>query len=122
MVEIMIIQRNETVLIQRVDSVPIQRVDSVLTLIQVMAVHHCIVNIKNHHPPRRSISKPTPPPPPAEVVPPIEVSTSPSSMATMIEQKFVHAVAYEPFVLTRCKSEPLRSSAKLLQKLVFGKV
>ncbi|KAI3859276.1 hypothetical protein MKW98_007657 [Papaver atlanticum] len=74
-------------------------------------------------PPRRSISKhtPPPPPPPAEASPPIEVSTSPSSMATMIEQKFVHAVAYEPFVLTRCKSEPLRCSAKLAPEARFWK-
>ncbi|XP_026392095.1 formin BNI1-like [Papaver somniferum] len=72
-------------------------------------------------PPRRSISKPPPPPPPAEVAPPIEHSTSPSSMATMIEQKFVHAVAYEPFVLTRCKSEPLKSSAKLAPEACFWK-
>ncbi|KAI3888751.1 hypothetical protein MKX03_013919 [Papaver bracteatum] len=73
-------------------------------------------------PPRRSISKHTPPPPPpTEAAPPIVVSTSPSSMATMIEQKFVHAVAYEPFVLTRCKSEPLRCSAKLAPEACFWK-
>lgn len=38
-----------------------------------------------------------------------------ASMATMIEQKLVNAVGYEPFVLTRCKSEPMRTaSAKLI--------
>ncbi|KAL6975442.1 hypothetical protein U1Q18_024236 [Sarracenia purpurea var. burkii] len=36
------------------------------------------------------------------------------SMATMIEQKLVNAVAYEPFVLTRCKSEPMRTAAAKL--------
>ncbi|CAN4102931.1 unnamed protein product [Withania somnifera] len=36
------------------------------------------------------------------------------SMATMIEQKLVNAAAYEPFVLTRCKSEPMRSAAAKL--------
>ncbi|KAM1474861.1 hypothetical protein ACFX2I_030825 [Malus domestica] len=35
------------------------------------------------------------------------------SMATMIGQKLVGSAAYEPFVLTRCKSEPMRSAAKL---------
>ncbi|GAA0153841.1 hypothetical protein LIER_11986 [Lithospermum erythrorhizon] len=35
------------------------------------------------------------------------------SMATMIEQKLVNAVGYEPFVLTRCKSEPMRTAGKL---------
>ncbi|KAI9086072.1 hypothetical protein K1719_032149 [Acacia pycnantha] len=34
------------------------------------------------------------------------------SMASMIEQKLVGSNAYEPFVLTRCKSEPMRSSTK----------
>ncbi|KAL3364461.1 hypothetical protein AABB24_013293 [Solanum stoloniferum] len=33
------------------------------------------------------------------------------SMSTMIEQKLVNAAAYEPFVLTRCKSEPMRTAA-----------
>ncbi|CAH9104464.1 unnamed protein product [Cuscuta epithymum] len=36
------------------------------------------------------------------------------SMASMIEQKLVNAVAYEPFVLTRCKSEPMRTAAAKL--------
>lgn len=37
-----------------------------------------------------------------------------SSMATMIEQKLVNAVAYEPLVLTRCKSEPMRAAAVMV--------
>ncbi|KAH0736022.1 hypothetical protein KY285_011729 [Solanum tuberosum] len=40
------------------------------------------------------------------------------SMATMIEQKLVNAVAYEPLVLTRCKSEPMRTAAGVTAKLV----
>ncbi|PIA31276.1 hypothetical protein AQUCO_05100066v1 [Aquilegia coerulea] len=43
------------------------------------------------------------------------------SMASMIEQKLMNAVAYEPFVLTRCKSEPLRTSAKLVPDACFWK-
>ncbi|KAL3508715.1 hypothetical protein ACH5RR_028116 [Cinchona calisaya] len=44
------------------------------------------------------------------------------SMAAMIEQKLVNAVAYEPFVLTRCKSEPMRTAAaKLLPEACFWK-
>ncbi|GAB4846507.1 hypothetical protein Ancab_025512 [Ancistrocladus abbreviatus] len=39
------------------------------------------------------------------------------SMASVIEQKLVNAVGYEPFVLTRCKSAPMRSSAKLAPEL-----
>ncbi|KAF5197853.1 Serine/Threonine-kinase pakA-like protein [Thalictrum thalictroides] len=41
------------------------------------------------------------------------------SMSSMIEQKLMNAVAYEPFVLTRCKSEPLRNSAKLVPEACF---
>ncbi|KAK2968401.1 hypothetical protein RJ640_004407 [Escallonia rubra] len=44
------------------------------------------------------------------------------SMATMIEQKLVNAVGYEPFVLTRCKSEPMRTAAsKLVPDSCFWK-
>ncbi|KAF2286066.1 hypothetical protein GH714_010142 [Hevea brasiliensis] len=35
------------------------------------------------------------------------------SMSTAIEQKLVGTMVYEPFVLTRCKSEPMRSAANL---------
>ncbi|KAL2331391.1 hypothetical protein Fmac_018972 [Flemingia macrophylla] len=44
------------------------------------------------------------------------------SMAAMIEQKLVGSKSgngYEPFVLTRCKSEPMRSSAKLAPEACF---
>ncbi|KAM0003154.1 hypothetical protein Hdeb2414_s0018g00521961 [Helianthus debilis subsp. tardiflorus] len=37
-----------------------------------------------------------------------------SSMAEMLEQKLVNAVGYEPFVLTRCKSEPMKTAAAKL--------
>ncbi|XP_028755539.1 histone-lysine N-methyltransferase SETD1B [Neltuma alba] len=43
------------------------------------------------------------------------------SMASMIEQKLVGSNAYEPFVLTRCKSEPMRSSTKLAPDACFWK-
>ncbi|KAI3804833.1 hypothetical protein L1987_26672 [Smallanthus sonchifolius] len=39
---------------------------------------------------------------------------APTSMAEMLEQKLVNAVGYEPFVLTRCKSEPMRTAAAKL--------
>ncbi|KAL2502486.1 uncharacterized protein Fot_36334 [Forsythia ovata] len=43
-------------------------------------------------------------------------TTSAASMATMIEQKLVNVVSsYEPLVLTRCKSEPMKiTAAKLM--------
>ncbi|CAA3020936.1 Hypothetical predicted protein [Olea europaea subsp. europaea] len=45
-----------------------------------------------------------------------------ASMATIIEQKLVNAVGYEPFVLTRCKSEPMRTAAaKLLLESCYWK-
>ncbi|KAH6788707.1 hypothetical protein C2S51_003713 [Perilla frutescens var. frutescens] len=45
-----------------------------------------------------------------------------ASMASMIEQKLVNAAAYEPFVLTRCKSEPMRTAAaKLMPESCFWK-
>ncbi|KAM3216576.1 hypothetical protein P3L10_026017 [Capsicum annuum] len=49
------------------------------------------------------------------------------SMATMIEPKLGTSVAYEPFVLTRCKSEPMRmaatatTAAKLVPESCFWK-
>ncbi|KAF5948661.1 hypothetical protein HYC85_014618 [Camellia sinensis] len=62
----------------------------------------------HHHPPRSSCSLPT--------------AVAGVSMATMIEQKLVNAVAYEPFVLTRCKSEPMRTAAaKLAPETCFWK-
>ncbi|KAL4589047.1 hypothetical protein LXL04_001949 [Taraxacum kok-saghyz] len=38
----------------------------------------------------------------------------PPSMATMLEQKLADAMGYEPFVLTRCKSEPMKTAAAKL--------
>ncbi|XP_076935873.1 uncharacterized protein LOC143602747 [Bidens hawaiensis] len=39
------------------------------------------------------------------------------TMAMVVEQKLANAVGYEPFVLTRCKSEPMKTAAaKLLQE------
>lgn len=61
-----------------------------------------------HQPPRSSCSLPA--------------AAAAASMASMIEQKLVNAVAYEPFVLTRCKSEPMRSAAaKLMPESCFWK-
>ncbi|KAL0306544.1 UNVERIFIED_CONTAM: hypothetical protein Sradi_6071700 [Sesamum radiatum] len=69
--------------------------------------------------------KPIAPPPPADQQPPRSSCSLPAaaaSMATMIEQKLVNAVAYEPFVLTRCKSEPMRTAAaKLMPESCFWK-
>ncbi|KAK1276739.1 hypothetical protein QJS04_geneDACA010918 [Acorus gramineus] len=66
----------------------------------------------NKEPTENPISAAPAPPPPA---PP------PSSMATAVEQRLVSASAHEPFVLTRCKSEPMRSSAKLAPQACFWK-
>ncbi|XP_019194271.1 PREDICTED: FK506-binding protein 5-like isoform X2 [Ipomoea nil] len=66
---------------------------------------------KNHHllqPPRSSCSLP-----PRSSCSLPAAAVSGVSMASMIEQKLVNAVGYEPFVLTRCKSEPMRTAAKL---------
>ncbi|KAL2523545.1 Histone-lysine N-methyltransferase SETD1B [Abeliophyllum distichum] len=61
-----------------------------------------------HQPPRSSCSLPA--------------ATAAASMASMIEQKLVNAVGYEPFVLTRCKSEPMRTAAaKLMPESCFWK-
>ncbi|KAF5206262.1 Serine/Threonine-kinase pakA-like protein [Thalictrum thalictroides] len=44
------------------------------------------------------------------------------SMGTVVEKKLVNAGdAYEPFVLKRCKSEPMRNSAKLAPEVCFWK-
>ncbi|KAJ6724637.1 CHLOROPLAST PROTEIN HCF243-RELATED [Salix viminalis] len=43
------------------------------------------------------------------------------SMSRMIEQKLAGAKAYEPFVLKRCKSEPMRSASKLAAEACFWK-
>ncbi|XP_022922997.1 uncharacterized protein LOC111430815 [Cucurbita moschata] len=80
---------------------------------------------------------PPPPPPPKKrekkpadntqtaVIQPARWSCSfpaAAAAATMIEQKkLVRAKGYEPFVLTRCKSEPMRSSSKLAPDACFWK-
>jgi len=74
-------------------------------------------------------SKPKPKPSPSLMQPPRSSCSFPAvggaagvSMATMIEQKLMGSKSgngYEPFVLTRCKSEPMRSSAKLAPEACF---
>ncbi|KAK7401792.1 hypothetical protein VNO78_13565 [Psophocarpus tetragonolobus] len=74
-------------------------------------------------------SKPKPKPSPPLTQPPRSSCSFPAaggaagmSMATIIEQKLVGSKSgngYEPFVLTRCKSEPMRSSAKLAPEACF---
>ncbi|KAB1216545.1 hypothetical protein CJ030_MR4G002198 [Morella rubra] len=44
-----------------------------------------------------------------------------ASMASVIEQKLVGSKGYEPLVLTRCKSEPMRSAAKFASENCFWK-
>ncbi|KAL1537920.1 glutamic acid-rich protein-like [Salvia divinorum] len=44
----------------------------------------------------------------------IQPPRSSCSLASMIEQKLANAAAHEPLVLTRCKSEPMRSAAAKL--------
>ncbi|XP_023901565.1 uncharacterized protein LOC112013406 [Quercus suber] len=76
---------------------------------QTAAPHHLLLQ-----PPRSSCSFPAA----------VAAAAAPGagvSMATMIEQKLVGAKGYEPFVLTRCKSEPMRSSAKLMPEPCFWK-
>ncbi|XP_044479205.1 stress response protein NST1-like [Mangifera indica] len=65
-------------------------------------------------PPRSSCSFPAAPP-----LPPIHGA---ASINSQIEKKLGEAKQpYEPFVLTRCKSEPLRSSAKFAPENCFWK-
>lgn len=69
---------------------------------------HIIGKNEIQQPPRSSCSLPA--------------AAAAASMATMIEQKLVNAVGYEPFVLTRCKSEPMRTAAaKLMPESCFWK-
>ncbi|XP_002523264.3 eukaryotic translation initiation factor 5B [Ricinus communis] len=64
-------------------------------------------------PPRSSCSYPAKPP---------SRAAGAESMTTAIERKLVGTTkAYEPFVLTRCKSEPMRSAAKLAPEPCFWK-
>lgn len=63
-------------------------------------------------PPRSSCSYPAKPPARA---------SGAESMSTAMEQKLVGNKGIEPFVLTRCKSEPMRSAAKLAPEACFWK-
>ncbi|KAJ6728238.1 CHLOROPLAST PROTEIN HCF243-RELATED [Salix koriyanagi] len=63
-------------------------------------------------PPRSSCSYPAKPP---------SRGAGTESMSRMIEQKLAGAKAYEPFVLKRCKSEPMRSASKLAAEACFWK-
>nr|CAD1839224.1 unnamed protein product [Ananas comosus var. bracteatus] len=62
-------------------------------------------------PVNRASPPPPPPPPPA------------ARTAQVVEQKLKPAVQtlYQPFVLTRCKSEPMRSAARLAPDVCFWK-
>lgn len=80
-------------------------------------------------PPRVSIDSKASNPAPAHQQPMIQPPRSscsfpiqaggPVSMAEIIGQKLVGSTAYEPFVLTRCKSEPMRSASKLAPEACF---
>lgn len=73
------------------------------------------LSVDSDRPPRRHIQ----PPRSSCSIP--AASAGDASMATMIEQRLVSAAAYEPLVLTRCKSEPVRSTAKLAPDSCFWK-
>ncbi|GMH05612.1 hypothetical protein Nepgr_007452 [Nepenthes gracilis] len=74
---------------------------------------------------KKRVSTDCNPPPPHPVFQPPRSSCSfplaPSntgvSMASVIDQKLLNAVPFEPFGLTRCKSEPMRSSANFFPDL-----
>ncbi|XP_050218209.1 uncharacterized protein LOC126668981 [Mercurialis annua] len=63
-----------------------------------------------HQPPRSSCYYPGKPPARA---------AGAESMTKAIEKKLVGVKAYEPFMLKRCKSEPMRSAAKLAPEACF---
>ncbi|KAJ6751872.1 hypothetical protein OIU85_002303 [Salix viminalis] len=73
-------------------------------------VHHSNNNNSLQQPARSSCSYPGKPP---------AHGAGTESMSTMLEQKLVGAKAYDPFVLTRCKSEPMRSASKLAPEACF---
>ncbi|XP_051114495.1 uncharacterized protein LOC127240087 [Andrographis paniculata] len=92
------------------------------------------VNVKRKPPPNdyssatKPISIPIPVPKPKKhdhLQPPRSSCSLPaaaSSMATILEQKLQAGGTYEPFVLTRCKSEPMRTAAaKLTPESLFCK-
>ncbi|XP_065862018.1 uncharacterized protein [Euphorbia lathyris] len=67
---------------------------------------------KLQQPPRSSCSYPAKPPARA---------AGAESISTAVEQKLVGSKACEPFMLKRCKSEPMRSAAKLAPENCFWK-
>ncbi|KAM7277858.1 hypothetical protein ACFE04_004992 [Oxalis oulophora] len=73
-------------------------------------------NFQLQQPPRSSCSFPAAPPPKA-----VPRGGSATTMASMVEQKLAGSRAYEPFVLTRCKSEPMRTASKLAPDACFWK-
>ncbi|MBA0875131.1 hypothetical protein Goshw_026791 [Gossypium schwendimanii] len=72
-------------------------------------------------PPRSSCSFPAAPPMDTAGAEAVNGAGSGGSKTTMMEHKLVGGKGYEPFPLTRCKSEPRRSSAKLAPDACFWK-
>ncbi|MBA0632667.1 hypothetical protein Godav_001363 [Gossypium davidsonii] len=72
-------------------------------------------------PPRSSCSFPAAPPMDTAGAEAFNGAGSGGSKTTMMEHKLVGGKGYEPFPLTRCKSEPRRSSAKLAPDACFWK-
>ncbi|KAK3036308.1 hypothetical protein RJ639_031280 [Escallonia herrerae] len=80
------------------------------------------VSIDSDRPPTQQHVSQQQPPRSSCSLPATAAAVAGMSMATMIEQKLVNAVGYEPFVLTRCKSEPMRTAAsKLVPDSCFWK-
>ncbi|CAA6661083.1 unnamed protein product [Spirodela intermedia] len=65
------------------------------------------------------VPQPSPPPPPS-APPAVDAHSSPAERTNTTEKK-VAAPSYGPFGLTRCKSEPMRSSAKMEPDACFWK-
>ncbi|MBA0783664.1 hypothetical protein Gotri_001336 [Gossypium trilobum] len=72
-------------------------------------------------PPRSSCSFPAAPPMDTAGAEAVNGAGSGGSKTTIMEHKLVGGKGYEPFPLTRCKSEPRRSSAKLAPDACFWK-
>ncbi|KAG4166675.1 hypothetical protein ERO13_A13G147400v2 [Gossypium hirsutum] len=72
-------------------------------------------------PPRSSCSFPAAPPMDTAGAAAVNGAGGGGSKATTMEHKLVGGKGYEPFPLTRCKSEPRRSSAKLAPDACFWK-
>ncbi|KAK3030256.1 hypothetical protein RJ639_039839 [Escallonia herrerae] len=80
------------------------------------------VSVDSERPPAQQHVSQQQPPRSSCSLPATAAAVAGMSMATMIEQKLVNAVGYEPFVLTRCKSEPIRTAAsKLVPDSCFWK-